>query len=395
MPNVAGGEPEPIRGNKGAPFLWLSNSDIDRQNLDALDPPPTDAGVVPNLKWSFSLSHTRLLKGGWVRHQTVTDLPSSKHISAAEQRLAPYAYRVLHWHSVAEWAYVLNGSIRVSANDQDGRSYVADVGKGDLWAFEQGTPHTYRAGPQGAEVLIVFDNGDFEARGTTFAVDDWVAHTPRDILSHNFGWNESAFGTLPPVDPYLVAADHWPTLQETKEAIGHPSNVSAPFHYELSKQEPDKAPGGGGWVKIVDRRTFPASQTMAASLVYVAPGALRELHWHGNSAEWGYVLSGKGRTTAFVGGATARTFDLQAGDTWVFESNYGHFMKNTDSDKPLVFLEVFRAATHGQPINYHDVSLTQWLALTPPDMVARTLNVSIDLVRKLKKQKQVLIAPRA
>ena len=33
------------------------------------------AGNVPNLKWSFSLSHTRLLNGGWIREQTVTDLP--------------------------------------------------------------------------------------------------------------------------------------------------------------------------------------------------------------------------------------------------------------------------------------------------------------------------------
>lgn len=32
-------------------------------------------GTVPNLKWSFSLSHTRLLNGGWIREQTVTDLP--------------------------------------------------------------------------------------------------------------------------------------------------------------------------------------------------------------------------------------------------------------------------------------------------------------------------------
>lgn len=97
------GKPQPVRGQKGAPFLWTTNEAIDEQNIDNVSPPPTDAGVVPNLKWSFSLSHTRLLKGGWVREQVVTDLPVSKQISAAEQRLAPYAYRELHWHRVAEW----------------------------------------------------------------------------------------------------------------------------------------------------------------------------------------------------------------------------------------------------------------------------------------------------
>ena len=103
-------KPQPVRGAKGVPFLAESNTDIDRQNIDYLSPPPTDAGVIPNLKWSFSLSKTRLLKGGWVREQTVTDLPASKEVAAAEQRLAPYAYRELHWHRVAEWAFVLKGS---------------------------------------------------------------------------------------------------------------------------------------------------------------------------------------------------------------------------------------------------------------------------------------------
>ncbi|KAI3487809.1 hypothetical protein L1887_48184 [Cichorium endivia] len=84
--------PQPVRGSKGAPFLHGSNTDIDRQNVDYLSPPPTDAGTVPNLKWAFSLSKSKLLNGGWVREQVVTDLPASKEVAAAEQRLAPYAY---------------------------------------------------------------------------------------------------------------------------------------------------------------------------------------------------------------------------------------------------------------------------------------------------------------
>jgi oxalate decarboxylase/phosphoglucose isomerase-like protein (cupin superfamily) len=39
-----------------------------------------------------------------------------------------------------------------------------------------------------------------------------------------------------------------------------------------------------------------------------------------------------------------------------------------------------------------DISLTQWLALTPPEIVAQTLNVSISFVESLQKEKQVLIA---
>jgi oxalate decarboxylase len=38
-----------------------------------------------------------------------------------------------------------------------------------------------------------------------------------------------------------------------------------------------------------------------------------------------------------------------------------------------------------------DIPLTQWLALTPADIVANTLKIPISVVEKLKKDKQVLI----
>jgi oxalate decarboxylase len=77
-----------------------TNKQLDLQNPDNLRQQSTDNGVVPNLKWSFSDSHTRLLKGGWVREQVVTDLPASPDISAAQQHLKKGAIRELHWHRV-------------------------------------------------------------------------------------------------------------------------------------------------------------------------------------------------------------------------------------------------------------------------------------------------------
>jgi oxalate decarboxylase len=38
-----------------------------------------------------------------------------------------------------------------------------------------------------------------------------------------------------------------------------------------------------------------------------------------------------------------------------------------------------------------DISLTQWLALTPADIVANTLKIPFSVVNHLKKEKQVLI----
>jgi oxalate decarboxylase len=51
----------------------------------------------------------------------------------------------------------------------------------------------------------------------------------------------------------------------------------------------------GGEVRIVDSRNFAASNNVAAALVIIKPGGMRELHWHPNASEWQFYLAGKGR----------------------------------------------------------------------------------------------------
>lgn len=93
------GEPQSPTG-KGAPILGGTNHEVDIDNQANLGEESTDNGVVPNLKWRFSDSHTRLLPGGWVREQVITDLPVSTEIAAAQQHLQKGAIREIHWHRV-------------------------------------------------------------------------------------------------------------------------------------------------------------------------------------------------------------------------------------------------------------------------------------------------------
>lgn len=51
----------------------------------------------------------------------------------------------------------------------------------------------------------------------------------------------------------------------------------------------------------------------------------------------------------------------------------------------MIWIEIYRSE------RVADISLSQWLALTPADIVADTLKVPIDVVFNLKKEKQLLI----
>ncbi|CAG8957300.1 hypothetical protein HYFRA_00010723 [Hymenoscyphus fraxineus] len=376
-------EGQPISADgRGAPILGGTNRQIDLANPDNLGAQKTDNGVVPNLKWSFSNSKTRILPGGWAREQVVTDLPSSHDISAAQQHLKKGAIRELHWHKVAEWGYVYAGSIIVSAVDEDGRYQVDKLEVGDIWYFPRGAAHTIQGLSDENEYLLVFDTGDFDAIGTTFNVDDWVTHTPKSVLAKNFGVSEAVFDTVPSPNPYILNAENSEIpLSGPEGGLTGPSS----YVYKLSQNRPEYIPGGGGNLTIVDSRNFPISKTIAATIVSLEPGGLRELHWHPNAEEWLYFHQGQARATVFIGNANARTIDFSAGDTGVFPDNSGHYIENTSQTENLVWIEIYNAE------RVADIPLTQWLALTPPSIVASTLKIPIDVVKQLKKEKQLLI----
>lgn len=215
----------------------------------------------------------------------------------------------------------------------------------------------------------------------TFNVDDWITHTPKSILAKNFGIPASLFDTVPTPNPYITTTNSSTNLSSQTSTLTGPSSYI--FHNAQRGEIP--IPGGGGTLSIIDSRNFPISTTIAATIVTLTPGSLRELHWHPNAEEWLYFHSGTGRATVFIGSGNARTFDFSAGDTAVFPDNSGHYIENTSQTDDLVWIEIYKSD------RVADVSLGQWLALTPREVVAGVLKVSLETVDRLKKEKQVLV----
>jgi oxalate decarboxylase len=377
------GLPEPVRGDDGATILGPHNIAIERQNPDLLVPPRSDHGTVPNLKYSFAAAHNRVLSGGWAREVTIRELPVSETIAGVNMRLKPGGIRELHWHKEAEWAYMLAGRARITAVDQEGRNFIDDVGEGDVWYFPKGIPHSIQGLEEGCEFLLVFDDGNF-SENATFLLCEWFERTPREVLAKNLGVPEAALANLPQdVDytRYLFNGEIPPPL--ASDAVrGRAGQVPQSFSYRLSAQEPIKVEGGQ--VRILDSSNFPASTTIAAALVEVEPGGLRELHWHPTTDEWQYYISGRGRMTVFGSSNRARTFDYLAGDVGYVPFAMGHYVENT-GDEPLRFLEMFRSD------RFADISLTQWLALTPAELVKAHLNLDDDSVAALPEDKPVIV----
>jgi oxalate decarboxylase len=372
------------KGDRSASDPGPTNSAIDAANPDSNHPLPTDAGGVQTFKYPFSFAHKRFQEGGWSREVTVRELAVSKSLAGVDMRLTAGGVRELHWHTAAEWSYMLYGSARITCVDADGKSFVTDVKEGDLWYFPPGIPHSIQGlPPDGTEFILVFDDGNFSEYETVL-LTDWMAHTPPDVVAKNFGVAQSALAKMPKREKFIFQTDvPGPLVDDQRIAAGAlgPSPIDFAFR---TTQHPAPTKLKSGEVRVIDSSSFKISTTIASAIVTVKPGGMRELHWHPNADEWQFYISGKGRMTVFATGARARTMDFETGDVGYIQKTLPHYVENTGTTD-LKFLEMFKSSY------YQDLALSEWLSHTPPELVAAHLNLDKATLDAMPKDKPLIV----
>jgi len=378
--NTRTAERGPSASNPGPENRSLLN-----ENPNSNTPPPTDNGDVGPIWYSFDLTHKRIQEGGWTHQVTQRELPSSKDIAGVNMRLTAGSFRELHWHTADEWSIMLDGNARVTVLNPDGTIFIDDVSKGDLWYFPAGYPHSIQGlGPDGCEFLLVFNEGLF-SEDNTFLLSEWLAHTPGEVLSKNFNLDKAALAKLPKGSLYIFPANLPRTLAQDRAAVGG-QKVQSPVQYtfKMESMAPTfRTPGGE--VRVVDSHNFPAARNIAAAMLTIKPGGLRELHWHPNASEWQYYVAGKGRMTVFTPVGSARTVDVRANDVGYVPAVAGHYVENT-GDTDLVVLEMFKAP------EFLDMSLNNWIRHLPPEMVTSHLGLDASTLQSIPAEKLELIA---
>ena len=281
-------------------------------------------------------------------------------------RLNAGGVRELHWHKAAEWAYMLYGTARITAIDAQGRNFVDDVGVGDLWYFPSGIPHSIQGlNPDGCEFLLVFDDGDFD-EDNTFLLSDWFKHTPNDVLAKNFGVAGFVFGHTP--DPkralHLPGAGAGPArLRPDRGSDPGVTRASATRCWRRSRSGPKAArygspiPAFSPPPRRSRRRWSRSSRAACANCIGIPTPTNGSTTSRARHAWACSAASGQ-----------ARTFDFRAGDVGYVPFAMGHYVENTGTTT-LRFLEMFKSSY------YADVSLNQWMALTPPELVKAHLKL--------------------
>ncbi len=361
------------------------NQPLLNENRNTNMPPPTDHGDIGPIWYSFDLARKRVEEGGWTHQVTQRELPPSRDLAGVNMRLTAGSFRELHWHTADEWAFMEYGNARVTVMNPDGTMFIDDVSEGDLWFFPAGFPHSIQGlGPDGCQFLLVFNDGMF-SEDDTFLISEFVAHVPPEVLRKNSRLTSSDIAKLPKEQLYIFPAALPGSLAADRAAIGGRSvQASQQYTFKMGSMKPTVS-SAGGEVRIVDSRNFPVNMSIAAGLVRLRPGGMRELHWHPNASEWQFWLAGTGRMTIVMPDGRARTMDFNADDVGYVPPVAGHYIENTGTSD-VVFLEMFKAP------QFMDFSLNNWIGRMPPEMAMAHLNLDDSALKRIPAEKQEIIA---
>ncbi|HEY9713822.1 MAG TPA: cupin domain-containing protein, partial [Chroococcales cyanobacterium] len=229
--------------------------------------------------------------------------------------------------------------------------------------------------------ILTFDNGYF-SEYSTFSASDWIAQTQSQVLSKAFNLPAAVFSGFPKKEVY-IALGKVPT--ETAEQLTSKNPPPFTHKFSLGAQKPDVSKGGT--FNYVDQKKFPISNTMSGAVLDIAPGAIRQLHWHPNSDEWQYYIKGHARMTVFGAKGRKITRDYGPGDVGYVPQGYGHYIE-TVGDEHCEMLAVFNSGT------YQEITLAEWLRSTPRYLLETNFGVDPKIIDDIQKGKNLYSEPQ-
>ncbi len=157
-----------------------------------------------------------------------------------------------------------------------------------------------------------------------------------------------------------------------------------PFKYPYSFAR--KKTSDAGWARQVTYKDLVTSPEMAGVNMRLLANGCRELHWH-KSAEWAYMLEGKARVTCIDYDGKAFVDDVGPGDLWYFPAGIPHSIQAEAQGEGCEFLLVF---DDGKFNEYETFLISEWVARTPKEVLAKNMGVSVESLKDIPKEEQFI-----
>jgi oxalate decarboxylase len=184
-----------------------------------------------------------------------------------------------------------------------------------------------------------------------------------------------------PTNPALDAAN-----PDSNSPVPTDAGAVTTFKYPFSFAH--KRLQEGGWSREVTQRELSISTTLAGVDMRLTAGGVRELHWH-SAAEWALMLYGTARITCIDADGKSFVTDIKENDLWFFPPGIPHSIQGLAPDG-CEFLLVF---DDGNFSEYETVLLSDWMAHTPPEVLAKNFGVSQSALANPARSRTIAASP--
>ena len=137
----------------------------------------------------------------------------------------------------------------------------------------------------------------------------------------------------------------------------------------------------GGWGRQVTQSDFAISTEIAGVNMRLSAGAIRELHWH-QQAEWSIMTYGHCRVTVLDVKGRPYVADVKEGDLWYFPAGLPHSLQGLGPDG----CEFVLAFDNGTSSEFNTLPATDWMAHTPPEVLATNFGVPVEAFKDIPLQ---------
>ena len=185
--------------------------------------------------------------------------------------------------------------------------------------------------------------------------------------------------SLAPLNPGLEGENHQSTVPPDTDH----GNIE-PFKYPFAFAH--KKVSEAGWARQINIKDLGMAKDLAGVDMRLEPNGCRELHWH-ESGEWAYMLAGKARVTCIDFEGRAYVDDLGPGDLWYFPSGIPHSIQAPAEGDGCEFLIVFDDGSFSE---YETFLISEWVARTPRDVLAKNMGVPVGELADLPKEEQFI-----
>uniref|UniRef100_A0A383W9E2 Cupin type-1 domain-containing protein n=1 Tax=Tetradesmus obliquus TaxID=3088 RepID=A0A383W9E2_TETOB len=338
------------------------------------------AAVADKYTEAFSKVPWQEFPGGRFKASTNATLSAST-IAGALFQLKPGGLRELHWHDVAEWAVVIDGACMGTATDES-KLHPSDTWNftaGDLWYFPANVPHSIVGlGPSGCTYITGYNAPDFNEL-TSFSASSWLATVPLATLAQALGISTAAAQRI--LDGNAGGKPSFIPQGSLRQMLAQAPSLPVQFpklihRYPLLQNTHEVVNADGSYVNMADVTRFPVATDMSGAIVRIAPGGMRQLHWHLNFDEWQFVINGTLEVGVFTEPGQSAGGVLQPGDLGFAPRGSGHYLRNIGQQMAHVVL-IFNAGL------FTNVDVGNFLGTVPPAYVAASLNISDAAAREI------------